>query len=139
MKPLDVLKALGLGVLVLAADLALAYLVVTLWATFIEPGHPRAYYEAAALKISPWSTHILGPLLFFATTFVTTRRRPERNSWLFAALVFLGYVLVDGGSLVAMGEVGAFLGGPDAWWFLLKPAAAVAGVLAARPRRGVPA
>ena len=58
MQPIDYAKAAGLAILVLMLDFAVAFLVVAFYSLAIDPGHPQAYYEAAALSITPWSTRV---------------------------------------------------------------------------------
>jgi hypothetical protein len=61
----------------------------------IEPGHPSEFYDAAALKIAPWCSHIAGTALFFAAGFLFSKRRPERNGLLFAAAFTALYAIID--------------------------------------------
>ena len=103
MKPIDVAKALGLAVAILVLDLACAFAAVTLWAALVEPGHSQAYYVAAAPAISTASTRICGPLLFAASIWLFSRRRPARNPWLFALTTLVLYLLLDGATVAFHG------------------------------------
>lgn len=128
MKPLDYLKAAGVGAAVMAATLAFSFPMVFVYATFIEPGHPQSFYNEAALWIAPWSSHILGPLLFFGFNAVMSHRRPERNAYAFAAACIVFYVLIDFGMTALMGvSLAAFLTAQVALSLAGKLAAALLG------------
>lgn len=99
MQPIDFAKALGVAVLVLILNLACAFVAVWLYSLFIAPGHPRAFYEAAALWISPWSAHVAGTILFLLAGYLTARRRPRRNPYLFALAFAAIYALIDAASV----------------------------------------
>jgi hypothetical protein len=103
MRVIDFAKALGVAIAVLAITLAASFPMVALYAFFIEPGHPQEFYNEAALWIAPWSSHILGPLLFFAFNFWLARRSPGRNAMLFAAATIVLYAMVDLSTLPMMG------------------------------------
>ena len=103
MKPLDLLKALGVAVGVLVITLAASYPMVAFYAFFIEPGHPPEFYTEAAQWIAPWSSHVLGPLVFFGFNFWLARRNPQRNAILFALATIVLYIIVDFGMLPLMG------------------------------------
>ncbi len=103
MRPIDFLTALGVGVGVLALTLALSYPMVAFYATFIETGHPQQFYVDAAQWIAPWSSHVFGPILFFAFNWWLARRSPQRNALAFAVSSILLYVVVDWGMVVAAG------------------------------------
>ena len=134
MQPIDYAKAAGLAILVLMLDFAVAFLVVAFYSLAIDPGHPQAYYEAAALSITPWSTRVAGPILFFLAIWGTGRRRPERNPWAFALATFFFYLVVDF-ALVGFG-FGAVLTLPVALTLLAKLAGALAGAaVVSRARR----
>ena len=100
---LDYLKALGVAVAALAITLAASFPMVAFYAYFIEPGHPQEFYNEAAQWIAPWSSHILGPLVFFAFNYWLARQSPERNAMLFAAATIVFYVIVDWSMLPMMG------------------------------------
>ena len=61
------------------------------------------FYNAAALWIAPWSSHVLGPVVLFAFNFWLAQRSPARNVMLFAAATILFYVIVDLGTVPMMG------------------------------------
>jgi hypothetical protein len=102
-KPIDYLKAAGVGVAVLALTLALSYPMVAFYAYFIEPGHPQQFYRDAAQWIAPWSSHVFGPILFFAFNYWLARRSPGRNAVAFAIASFAAYVVIDWGMALGMG------------------------------------
>jgi hypothetical protein len=69
--------------------------VILFYSFVIEPGHPSEFYNEAALRIAPWCSHIFGTALFFGAGWLCTRRRPERNGLLFAAVFTLFYAIID--------------------------------------------
>lgn len=126
MKPIDYVKALGLAVLVLAVNIALTFVVVFVYAQFVEPGHPPEFYSAAAPGIAGWTGPAGGVLLMVLATYVSGRRRPERNAVAYGLAVGVAYVLVDTASGLAMAPASEFLK-PQ---FLLSMAGAVLAALA---------
>ena len=103
MKAPDFVKALGVAIATLAITVAASFPMVGFYAFFIEPGHPQEFYSEAAQWIAPWSSHVLGPLVFFASNYWLARRSPERNAMLFAAATIVLYVMVDLSTLPMMG------------------------------------
>src|SRR5690606_20248192 len=124
-------KAAGLGVLVLLIDFAVATAAVFAYSIFIDPGHDTAYYQAAAPGIATVSTRIAGPILLGLAVFLFSRRRPDRNPFLFAFAVFIAYALFD----VALVLFESFFTAPVMLTMGLKLAGALAGALLARPGR----
>jgi hypothetical protein len=109
MKPMDYLKALGVALFVMTCTLFFAFPMVAFYAYVIEPGHPQEFYSKAAQWIAPWSSHVLGPLLFFGLNFRLARSRPERNAMAFAIATIVAYVVIDAGSLPLFGvDIAAF-------------------------------
>ena len=134
MKPIDYLKAAGVGAAVLALTLALSYPMVAFYAYFIEPGHPQQFYVDAAQWIAPWSSHVFGPLLFFAFTYRLARRSPGRNAVAFAIASFVAYVVIDWGTVLGMGMgLGVMLKPSVALSLGTKLLAALAGAYLAKP------
>lgn len=64
MQALDYLKAFGVSLLLLVSNVLIAFGVMAVYGHLIDPGHDQAYYEAAALRIAPWSSVVAGAALF---------------------------------------------------------------------------
>jgi hypothetical protein len=103
MRVMDFVKALGVAIATLVITLAASFPMVAFYAFVIEPGHPQEFYNEAAQWIAPWSSHVLGPLVFFAFNYWLSRRSPERNAMLFAAATIVFYAVVDLSTLPMMG------------------------------------
>lgn len=88
-------KALGVAVLVMLLTMAASFPMVAFYASFIEPGHSPEFYSEAALWIAPWSSYILGPILFFVCVFWLTKKQRIAKPVLFAVYTMLYYVLID--------------------------------------------
>ena len=101
MLPVDFVKALGLAILIMAADLCVAYLFVTAWVLIHH--HPLAMTDPETVALSTQSTRIFGPILMALGIWVFSRRRPDRNRWAFALSVFGFYLLVDWGMVAFRG------------------------------------
>jgi len=138
MKSLDAVKAVGLAVLILALNFGLAFAAVFAYATVVAPGHPQAFYSAAAPGIAGWSAPIGGAALFLAATYLLARRRPERNALKFAGMAWLAYAIVDLGSGAATGGA-ALLSPAVAVSMGLALAGAMAGAVLANTRSRSPA
>lgn len=95
MPPLDFLRALFVSLGVFLGTLLLSIPMVAFYAYVIEPGHPREFYDAAAQRIAPWSSHLAGPLLLFWMNLRGAMRRPQRNATFFAWATIAGYVAID--------------------------------------------
>jgi hypothetical protein len=132
MNLLDVLKALGVALLVMAPNVAAAFGAVAIYSIFIAPGHDVSFYESAAQHIAPWSSIAAGIPLFFLAALWFSWRRPGRNGYMFAATSAFFYAAIDLSTIVLSG--GLFLLGPIvAASILSKLAAALLGAWAARP------
>jgi hypothetical protein len=99
MKPFDFLKAVGVAIAVLATNIVIVILAVFVYSHLIEPGHPGAFYDSAALRIAPWCVHTAGTALFFGAGYLFARRRPQRNGFLFAATFSVLYAVIDGATI----------------------------------------
>ena len=95
MQPIDFAKAAAVAIAVLALNVLIAVLVVLVYRFLVEPGHPSEFYDAAALRIAPWCSHIAGTALFFGAGYLFTKRRPQRNGFLFAATFTMLYAIID--------------------------------------------
>jgi hypothetical protein len=103
MHPLDFLRAALVGVGVLVVTLLASIPMVAVYAHFINPGQPQAVYDAAALWIAPWSSHVIGPLLFLWWNYRGAVRRPERNAIAFAGASIVSFMIADVASVVPFG------------------------------------
>ncbi len=103
-KAIDVIKAAGVTILLMAINVAVAIGVVAIYAYVIEPGHDNAFYEAAALDISPWSSVFAGAPIFFAGLYLFTKWRPQRDAIKFAIAVVAIYTMLD---LIMLASEGA--------------------------------
>lgn len=103
MQPLDYLRAALVGVGVLVVTLLASIPMVAVYAHFINPGQPQAVYDAAALWIAPWSSHVIGPLLFLWWNYRGAVRRPGRHAIAFAGASVVSFVIVDVASVVPFG------------------------------------
>lgn len=105
MSLLDFLKAAGVALLVMVLNVAIAFAVVFAYSIFVAPGHDEAFYQAAALRIAPWSSVVAGIPLFFGAAYFFAKRRPSRNRYAFAATFTGIYAAVD--IAAVLGEAGA--------------------------------
>lgn len=133
MNLLDFAKALGVALAVMVLNVAVAFGVVWVYGTFIEPGHDEAFYQAAAQDIAPWSSIFAGAALFFLAALWLAWRRQGRNGYLFAGVVVAIYAAIDVSVVVAGGALAA-LGVMVAASMLSKLAAAEFGAWMARRR-----
>jgi hypothetical protein len=106
MTGLDYLKAFGVALLLMVLNVAASFVVMAGYAYLIDPGHPADYYESAAQRIAPWSSVVVGSLLFFAAAWFFGARRPQRSALMFAMAFTAIYTLVDLGIVVAAGAIG---------------------------------
>ena len=105
MTPRDYAKAAGVAIVLLVLNVLIAILVVFGYSILIEPGHPREFYDAAALRIVPWCSHTVGTALFFGAGYLFARRRPGRNGLLFATAFTVLYAVVDAAAVGFVGVV----------------------------------
>jgi hypothetical protein len=107
MKATDILKALALALGIMVVNVAISFAVVAVYSIAVEPGHPEAFYQAAAQRIAPWSSVVFGAPLFFLVAFWNARRDPERRGLAFAACIAGFYGVVD---VLLLFAAGATLG-----------------------------
>jgi hypothetical protein len=132
MKPIDYAKALGVGALLLALNLLLTTIVITLYAFLVAPGHDQAFYNAKALDIAKWSAPIGGALLTFIAGWLLAKRKPERNGLAFIAACWVAYILIDAASALPMGGFMTLVNPVFAIHALASLAAGLAGAALAR-------
>lgn len=99
MKPIDFLKAAGVALALLILNIVVVVVAVVVYSQLIEPGQPSEFYDEAAQRIAPWCTRTIGLAFFFSAGWLLTRRRPDRNGLLFAALFSLFYFILDAASV----------------------------------------
>lgn len=94
MRPIDFAKAAGTATIILALNVIVSILAVFAYSV-IEPGHPQAFYDAAAFRIAPWCSYIAGTALCFGAGYLGVRWQPRRNGLHFAAAFTLFYAIID--------------------------------------------
>jgi hypothetical protein len=109
MKPIDFAKALGLGALVMALNLALLFGLGFFHDTVLEPGRTPAYYMTVYPKIGAVSAPTGAIAMLFLVGWRLAGRRPGRNPYGFALAVYAAYFAIDVGLGLAMGPVGNLL------------------------------
>jgi hypothetical protein len=119
-------KAAGLGLAVLALNLAATTAAIFVYAAAVAPGRPGSFYDAQAPRIAAWAAPIGGALLFLIALGWLGTRQPDRNPVAFALKAWLAYVVLDVGSGIAMGDGRAML----TWMMPVSMALALAGALA---------
>lgn len=77
--------------------------MVAVYAYFINPGQPQSVYDAAAQWIAPWSSHVIGPLLFLWLNHRAAARNPSRPAMVFALAAVAAYAILDLSSVVLFG------------------------------------
>ena len=102
MKPIDYIKALGVSIAAIAITVIISFPMVAFYAYFIEPGHEQEFYNDAAQWIAPWSSYILGPIVFFLFNFWLSKHSPGRNALAFAMTTIILYVIVESFMLYSM-------------------------------------
>ena len=109
MNPMDFAKAFGLGVLVMALNLALLFGLGFFHDTVLEPGCTAAYYMTVYPKIGAFSAPIGAIVLLFLVAWRLEGRRPGRNPYAFALAVYVAYFAIDTGLGLASGPISKLL------------------------------
>ena len=130
MKPIDFAKAAGVALVILIINVIISILVVLFYSFFINPGHPRAYYDEAAKWIAPWCSYIGGTALFLIAGYYFARHNPARNPFLFALTFTLLYMIIDGATVKFKG----IFNWQEGLAMLVKLLAALAGAYLATQR-----
>lgn len=134
LRDLALIPAVAIGVIFLNVLASIA--VVWVYATFFDPGHPEAYYEAFAQVAAPPSSVFFGFLLVFAAGWLLARGRSLRTAVVAAVLVVLIYIAIDLALFLAVGATGEiWLWGLLSWSTKLVAAAAGAALKARRQAR----
>ena len=130
MTAIDFLKAVGVTLAVLIANVAISFGAVAFYSTFVDPGHPAAYYQkVAAGWLAPWSSIAFGWLVFFVAIRLVSRH-PTRDALAFALTAIGIYAAIDLGIITAAGGLAEY--GPIiALSLATKLVGAIAGVWAA--------
>ncbi len=102
MKLKNYIQALGVALVTIMITVIVSFPMVTFYAYVIEPGHDQEFYEDAAQWIAPWSSYILGPILFYIFNYWLTRRSVNRNNMFFAIMTIVFYIAVECFMLLAM-------------------------------------
>lgn len=126
MQPIDFLRAAAVGLCVFIGTILGSVLMVAVYAHLINPGHPQEFYNAAAQWIAPWSSHAVGPLLFFWLNYRGALRRPHRKAMAFAGACIACYVIIDMASVPLFGVSFSTV---LTWTFLLSLCGKTAGAL----------
>ena len=96
----------GLGLGVMAANIAISILYMVVYSYLIDPGHDKAYYEAHVQIAAPYCSIVAGiPLMFLVGWWVGLREAVIL--WLVYTVIDLAIVLASGptlriGALVAV-------------------------------------
>ncbi|HLL31747.1 MAG TPA: hypothetical protein VK403_12195 [Allosphingosinicella sp.] len=118
-----VIPAAALAVMVL--NVAIAFGIVWLYSTFLDPGQPASHYEAFATRAAPVSSVIAGIPLMIAAGFLLAKGRPGRSGLAAAAAAALFYIIVDTAILLSVEA------GRDVWmWAALSHATKLLSALA---------
>ncbi len=103
MKPTLVLRLVGATLLYLVTNVAVSYLVVAVYAYFVNPGQPEQHYLDWALFSAPYSSVIAGmPLMFLLGWWISRWRsvtKPAVAMW----VVWVTYVALDLGIITLSG------------------------------------
>jgi len=124
----DTLKAVGLGLAILALNLLATTVAILFCAWGLGAQDPD--------RIAAWSAPAGGALLFVMAIWRLGRRTPSRNPWSFALRTWIAYVVLDVASGLAIDAHNLFA----SWQLMtlsmaLTLAGALTGAALARPPR----
>lgn len=87
----------GVGVLVLVANVAMTILYMVIYGHLVNPGHPKEFYDAHVKVAAPYCSIVAGaPLMFLAGLWVAGWAGTNGPLGLKAALiVWLAYTIID--------------------------------------------
>ncbi len=96
---------IGVGLLVLAINIACSTLYMVIYGYLINPGHPKEFYDEHIKIAAPYCSIIAGiPLMFLAGLWVARWGGTDAPLGIKAALiVWLAYTLIDLAVLFAAG------------------------------------
>ena len=124
----DFLKVLGVAITALLLTIAGSFLLVLFYAYLVEPGHELEFYIDALRRLAPWSSHIVGPIAFFASNYWLAKNSTGRITLAFAISTVVAYLLIDLSILISLGgDTSVYLEIGAAFWVTLKFAAAILG------------
>ncbi len=102
MKFKEYIQALGVAIVSIIITVIISFPMVAFYAYLIEPGHDQEFYNEAAQWIAPWSSYILGPIVFFLFNYCLSKRSQKRSTTAFATATIAFYVIVECLMLFAM-------------------------------------
>lgn len=128
---LRIASLIGVGVLVLIANVAASILYMVIYGHLINPGHPKVFYDEHVKVAAPYCSIVAGiPLMFFAGLWVAGWGGPPAQLGIKAALtVWLAYVVIDLGIIAVVGGMTTKLYWLVAIAILTKLAAVYVGAL----------
>ncbi|GJQ30052.1 MAG: hypothetical protein HBSAPP03_19360 [Phycisphaerae bacterium] len=104
---LRIISLIGVGTLVLVANVAASILYMVVYGHLINPGHPKPFYDEHVKVAAPYCSIVAGiPLMFLAGLWVAGWGGPQAQLGVKAALtVWLAYVVIDLGIIAVVGGV----------------------------------
>lgn len=104
---LRIASLIGVGILVLIANVAASILYMVIYGHLINPGHPKVFYDEHVKVAAPYCSIVAGiPLMFLAGLWVAGWGGPQAQLGVKAALtVWLAYVVIDLGIIAVVGGV----------------------------------
>jgi len=104
MKAIQIIKLVGATLLYLVTNVAVSYLVVAVYAYFINPGQPEQHYLDWAQLSAPYSSIIAGMPLMFLLGWWVSRWKSVTNPAAAMWVVWIAYVALDLGILTLRGS-----------------------------------